>query len=352
MGANCKRHLFELIAAVWIAAVFDPNALWAQDDDNQRIAREHYANGKNLYDQGDYTNALAEFETAYNAKPHPVVLKSIAECLVQLGDIPGAIAKYEQSIAEAPDHKDKKSQKRIEELKELLGTVQVTSAPSGARIFINGQATDKIAPSDIVLGPGEYDITLSLSGYEPLVKHINLQKAQRVYLEVNFVAEGTAITNVAVEKPAGKPSSQTAQQQETAEESPVPEAKPSAEDSTTYVLKSGRTSGPSTAFWIAAAVTGVGLVSGTVFGTMALGDQSDFEDKPTKNKKDEGERDALIADISFGVAVAGAITGLIVLVLDSGEEESLPSTAASRERFNVTPIAGDKAVGLNAVVTF
>ena len=60
------------------------------EKDIQVIARERYQNGKSFYEDGNYAEALVEFQAAYDAKPHPVVLKSIAECKALTGDAAGA----------------------------------------------------------------------------------------------------------------------------------------------------------------------------------------------------------------------------------------------------------------------
>ena len=108
-------------------------------------------------------------------------------------------------------------------------------------------------------------------------------------------------------------------------------------------------SGPPPAFWACAAVTGVGLVMGTVFGTMALDDEDKYASNPTDDTKKAGERNAIIADVSFGVAGAAAIAGIIVLVTDRAKKKRAPQDKANLQ---ITPVAGQRAVGLKARVSF
>ncbi|NUO50834.1 MAG: PEGA domain-containing protein, partial [Polyangiaceae bacterium] len=64
---------------------------------------------------------------------------------------------------------------------------------------------------------------------------------------------------------------------------------------------------------------------------------------------DETERNALIADMSFGVALTFGVTGLVLLLTDSsgGEEEK---AAEEKKAFNFAPYAGPNGGG--AVGTF
>ena len=43
-------------------------------------ARSHFKTGVKLYQDGDYTGALAEFQAAYDFKPGPGSLQNIALC--------------------------------------------------------------------------------------------------------------------------------------------------------------------------------------------------------------------------------------------------------------------------------
>jgi hypothetical protein len=74
-------------------------------------------------------------------------------------------------------------------------------------------------------------------------------------------------------------------------------------------------------------LVGVGLVSGTVFGTLALNDEEAYKKTPTTEKRDAGRRDATIADVSFGVAVAAAVVGAVILFTSDGEAEVTSSAS-------------------------
>jgi hypothetical protein len=64
---------------------------------------------------------------------------------------------------------------------------------------------------------------------------------------------------------------------------------------------------------------------GTVFGVMALNDKSNFDKNPTTSTADNGDTHALIADMSFGVALTFGVTSAVLLLT----KDEAPPPAAS-----------------------
>jgi hypothetical protein len=297
----------------------------------QKEAREHYSKGKALYDEGEFEAALFEFSAAYEIKPHPTVLKSIAECEVQMGDIGGAIDTLQEYV-DSPEATDKEAvEARINELKNLPVKVAISSQPEGAKISVAGTEIAEVTPATIELAAGEYVVTLSVDGSPPVSKSVVVKTGQKNELSVDFAAETGAV------KPAA----------EDAIVDPFAEEETAAAPEVPMLEEEDENKLPN-AFWASVAVAGVGLVSGTVFGTMALADEKDYEDNPTQSKKDAGERDAIIADVSFGVAGAAAIVGTVILVTSLRKDKKQGESA----RVHVLPVSGRHAVGMSAAVSF
>jgi len=294
-----------------------------EGDGYQSIARDSYNKGKALYEEGKYAEALVEFQAAYDAKPHPVVLKSIAECQAQSGDIPAAIATLEKYLLD-PEATDKPEiEARIEELKRTPINVEITSDPAGAKIEVAGVDTGKVTPATLELNPGEYAVRLTAEGMAPVQENINV-----------VLGEENKLAAVMTPAEAAEPAAATPMVDDfSTEPPPAPEA--------------SQDSGPPTAFWAMAAVAGIGLVSGTVFGTMALGDEDDYKEEPTQDKKEAGRRDAILADVSFGLAGAAAIAGTIIYVVHRKKTKR-----ESAARLRMTPVVGQKTVGFSAAIDF
>ena len=93
-------------------------------------------------------------------------------------------------------------------------------------------------------------------------------------------------------------------------------------------------------------IAGAGAVLGGIFGVLALGSKSDFEAAPSQELFDKTERNTLIADMSFGVALTFGVTGLVLLLSD---EE--PDTTASTRPF-VAPWVGPNGGGAVGTLRF
>lgn len=108
--------------------------------------------------------------------------------------------------------------------------------------------------------------------------------------------------------------------------------------------------------YVTLGIAGAAAVVGTIFGVQALGAKSDFDDNPTTDAADDTERNALIADMAFGVAITLGVTGIVLLTSD---DEPPPPSAKAPSRFrnvgtrlDVMPYAGPKSGGAAARLTF
>jgi len=310
----------------------------AQADEEQLAARQHYEGGQKLYDDRQFAEALVEFQAAYDAKPHPVVLKSIAECKFQLEDYRGAQAILEQYLADPESTGKDQVAARVEEIKTKYSVLQITTEPLGAKIMVDGEDVDAVTPTSVDVTPGEHEVSIEFSGYQPAQRQVAVMGGETVEVSVDFAKEGVPLEPAMSDSFGGGLIDPFADGED----------EPSGDEAGSEIET--EEDGAPPAFWACAAITGVGLVAGTVFGTMALTNEEDYKNEPKQDTKDEGTRNALIADVSFGVAAAAAVVGTIILIAGSHEESE--SEDGSVARFDVTPVAGAETVGVNAVVTF
>lgn len=103
------------------------------------------------------------------------------------------------------------------------------------------------------------------------------------------------------------------------------------------------------------AVVGAGV--GTVFGIKALGDKSDYDKNPTSAGADRAERDALIADMSFGIGLTLGITGVVLLLSSDSGDAPAPAAAhlsprPAQGKLMVAPIVSSTVGGAAARLTF
>src|SRR5690606_21215987 len=101
--------------------------------------------------------------------------------------------------------------------------------------------------------------------------------------------------------------------------------------------------------YVTLGVAGASAVVGTIFGVKALGATSDFEDNHTASNADDVERNALIADMAWGVALTLGITGVVLLTSDEPAE---PSEQSAKSKLLVAPFVSANGGGAAAHVTF
>ena len=85
--------------------------------------------------------------------------------------------------------------------------------------------------------------------------------------------------------------------------------------------------------YVTGAVAIVAAGVGTGFGIKALSQSSDFKDAPTTKKADDGENNALVADMMFGIAITFGVTSAVLFLSGDAPQAAAkadPSKGAPR----------------------
>jgi hypothetical protein len=319
----------------------------AQTDADRARARTAYTEGQRLFDAGDFAGALARFEEAYTIVNNPVVLLGVASAQERLGRTAEARATLERYLRERPSAPDRADiEARIAAMPAgaapatAPGTLVITSDPAGASVVIDGESSGAVTPTEVSLAAGTHEVALALSGFELATRSVTMSDGARTEVAVTL----TAI-------PEAEPMDESeAFPEEDAAEEETEEPAPS--------------SGPSAATWVTTAIAGVALVTGTVFGFLALSRQSDFDVMPSHALADEGGAFALAADLAFGVAVAAGITAIVLYATDRpsppaetetpDESDDGDGEAPAEETASLmfAPIVGPHGGGLAAGIAF
>ncbi len=64
-----------------------------------------------------------------------------------------------------------------------MGSVSIRTQPKGAQIAVNQRLLDKLSPVEVMLGPGNYMLDITLTGCKPLHKIINIDKGGKVAID-------------------------------------------------------------------------------------------------------------------------------------------------------------------------
>jgi len=303
----------------------------APDKKTKDAARKAYGEGEKAYAAGDFSAAYAGYSKANELIPSAQASYWAAKSLDQGGKTEDAIQGYEALLADPNASKigeDKlaDTHARLAALKaSLVGEVTVSTTAPGAVLLVDGAPQPGPLPAVLKLSPGPHKLTLTAEGYD--AKEIDLQ-----------VQAGTKVQQSIEMLPHAAPLPPPAP---VAEVVPPPPPPPAEKHSKVPA-------------YVTLGIAAGGAVVGTVFGVKALSSKSDFDNDPTTQHADDTERNALIADMAFGVALTLGVTGIVLL---TSNEDDAPAKAAKLHQppkgtLRVLPYIGRESGGAAARLTF
>ncbi|MBX3185612.1 MAG: PEGA domain-containing protein [Labilithrix sp.] len=304
------------------------------------------ASGEKKLKANDFAGALTDFEASNAAKPTPEAERFIGLSQDKLGKFTEALAAYERFLANVPANmkaQGEEAKKRVEEIKAMPGKVQLETTPAGAAILVDAASDPNAAPlpqttpTEIELKPGKHTIKLTVEGYEPLEKEIDVAGGSKADLKLE-------LTKKPEPPPPPPPPPVVAEPPAPA---PTPPPPPPVEP---------RSKVPA---YVTGAVAILAAGVGTGFGIKALSQSSDFDKNPTTKKADDGENNALVADMMFGIAITFGVTSAVLFLSSDAPQsakKSAPPTVAKKAPPKVTitpaPYVSPTGGGAGAVVRF
>ena len=64
-----------------------------------------------------------------------------------------------------------------------MGTVNVHTQPKGAQVAINQRVLDKLSPVEVAVGPGNYVVDITLTGFKPVHKIVTVEKGGKIAID-------------------------------------------------------------------------------------------------------------------------------------------------------------------------
>ena len=305
----------------------------APDKKTKDAARKAYGEGEKAYAAGDFAAAYTGYAKANELIPSAHAAYWAAKSLDQGGKSDDAIQGYETLLADPGSSKigeDKlaDAHTRLATLKAgQVGEVTVTSAAAGAVLLVDGAPQPGPLPVTLKLAPGPHKLTLTAEGFDAKEVDLQVQAGTKVEQKVEMQAH--------VAPPPPPP--------------PVPEVAPAPPPPPPPEKHS------KVPAYVTLGIATGGAIVGTIFGVQALQAKSDYDSNPTTKHADDTERNALIADMAFGVAVTLGVTG-IVLLTSSDDPADAPTAAKlhlpPKNTFRVVPYVGRESGGAAARLTF
>jgi len=156
------------------------------EEERLRRASEHFNRGRELYEQGNYGEAIREFAGAYCHEPHPAALKNIAQAFERQVEYEKAVAYLKRYILELPISDTQERERtsfRVRVLEGLPARIRVASLPEGASVTLSNDAgpvatarANDDAP--LLVRSGEYTMRVEKSGYEPVEQRVTTEIGQ------------------------------------------------------------------------------------------------------------------------------------------------------------------------------
>lgn len=294
-----------------------------EEEAKRTQARAAFDAGNAAFEAEDFVTAEAEFRKAHSILPSPHAEYWIARSVdLQNKDAKDIVAHYESFLAlpgasHVGAERVAEAEARVLDLKKTLPATYVfVTDPAGARILIDGILQEGVTPYQVELKPGTHQIEVQLEGYENNSVELQVEGGTQVEQPISLIAAAPA-------EAAEEPVATGLLEQDTNSKVPA---------------------------YVTLGLGGAGLIAGTIFGILALNGKSDFDKSPSQDKADEVERNALISDMSFGVALTLGITGIVLLTASDSPKETAKKTKPGQ--LIVAPFASPTSGGAAARMTF
>lgn len=265
-------------------------------------AESTYRLGVELFQAKRYADAEQAWLRAYSIGRDPALLVAIADTRQRRDDAAGAVAMLEQYLVERPDAPDLASiEARIATLLESPARLTVRSTEPGHSILLDGVPVPQKTPATLEVGPGTHEVIVVADG-----RRVGEQTVQVGFGELRQLSFSAEIESDVVPE-------------QTEEARLEAELAKEREDRTIRraVIATG-------------SIAAASLVSGTVLGVLALRKDNDYQSDPNASTADRGERLALFADLSFGLAALSAITSFTLFMTHKNKRKRERETARLR----------------------
>jgi hypothetical protein len=150
-------------------------ATWSElglaEKDAQVEARESFALGYRLVQEGKLEGGIAAFERAYAASPHFSVLYNLAQAYAASGQVVRAVDTFERYLAEGGDQVPQSRRSSVNEAiayhSRRIGGLSI-AAPHGSRVVLDGHVVGTAPLSaPLRVGAGPHALRVELAGHRP-----------------------------------------------------------------------------------------------------------------------------------------------------------------------------------------
>jgi hypothetical protein len=204
-GTRLASFIAALALSVWAkGAVADPSPLVlgqatpaalsppSGDPASTEEASVRFKRGLQLFDEGDYTLALVEFERAYQLAPNYRALYNIGLVDVQLGRYADAARTFEQYLRDGgdgiPASRKAEVTNTLAELKVRTATVDLSINAPNAEVTLDGKPLDASRYREpMLIDAGEHTLKATAPGFQAASRTITLAGTDRLPVRLSLV---------------------------------------------------------------------------------------------------------------------------------------------------------------------
>jgi len=310
------------VALPAIAVAQEPSGPAAAEGQGDAAAQasQSFDVGMRLFQEQNWSGALAAFQEAYSLNPNYVVLFNIGACLKELQRYPEALDAFQRYLSEGGANvrpeKRAQAEEAIAGLAAFVTHVRVVTSVEGAEILVNDEfrGTSPLA-EPLVLGAGHYVVVARADGFHEAREEFDAVGGQDSEIELTLeLLEGGA---------------------------PVPTPPPPTESEPWYNDWAG---------WASAGVGIVAVGVGSYFLWAASDNESQrdaADDLSVAHGFDnDAQTDWVVGGILVGVGGAALITGAVLLAITSDGEEPPPADTERTTGVALMPFVGPAGLGI------
>ncbi len=334
-----------LVTVLSIPAAARGDGTAAASDEQKAAARLLGTEGVKLAMSGDCGHAVDKLTRAEALVHAPTTAVWLGQCSIQLGHLVAGTETLNRVLREnLPDGSPKSWVDAKQRAQALFDGAEPRIAkltihidrPAGVepQVTVDGEPMpsvllDNERPTD----PGAHHVVATGEGLSTATADVSLSDGQSQRIAMRL--EGAVSASPSPAGPSAAPLSQPPLSQPPLSQPPAPSPAPSSPNHTAAFVTFG--------------IGATGLIVGSVFGVLALGDKSHLDSVdgcpgacPASSQSDVDaiHRDALLSTIGIGVGVVGVALGTILFV--SAHSDESPRTA----RIELRPWVGPGSAGV------
>jgi len=315
-----------LLCLAWSASAH------AQDDTTEK-ARARFFQGVELYKEGSFEAALAEFKQAYRLNPSYRVLYNIAQTHFELHDYVNSYLTLKEYLQQGGNDVPANRRTQVDELNQKLekriARLDISCNVDGAEIRIDEIATgNSPLASSVLVNAGPRRVSVVKSGYPVAARIVTVAGGDqvRVKMEMLSLADLQTPRARALTAAAGSVSSPP---------SPLLESQPPKRSRRTTIAAS-------------LVVAGSCAVATGAFGWLLLNAKSDFDAEVAKTPydrtkaEDARSRARTYQYLTDGFGIATLVSGGVALyfALINHADPSQPKRSSLKQNLAVAPTVG------------